>query len=125
MPRIEIAEPLPPEGVAVPLRATFVGVARVPLLALGKNNLSALLRLYENRLEFKVFRRRQRAYSEIRRVEVATLFLTRNVEIVWTDSPLTFAANIRGDDWRRAVLELLARKGAPLSPAARALIEEG
>lgn len=46
-PESELREPLPAEGVPIPLLATFAGLAGVPLLSLGKNNLSALLRLLE------------------------------------------------------------------------------
>ncbi len=125
VPEVQLREPLPPEGVPVPLLATFAGLAGVPLLSLGKNNLSALLRLYPDELEFKVLRTLRRPYSAIRRIEVQTTWATRNVEFVWQGSVLTFTANVRSDAWRLALLRLLDAKGAALSPAARGLLEKG
>ncbi len=120
-----LPESLPVEGVEVPLLASFVGIARVPLVALGKNNLSAELRLFPDRLQTKVLRQSVRPYTAIRRVDVLTFFATRNVRLTWKGSLLTFTANIRTDAWRLAVLRLLAAKGAPLSPGARRLLEAG
>jgi len=125
VPEAELREPLPPEGVSVPLLASFAGLARVPLLSLGKNNLSALLRLYPDEIECKVLRTRRRAYSEIRRIEVQTTWATRNVEFVWHGSVVTFTANVRTDAWRLALLRLLDAKGAALSAAARRLLQDG
>ncbi len=123
-PETKLREPLPLAGVSIPLLATFAGLAGVPLLSLGKNNLSALLRIYPGELEFKVFRTQRRPYSAIRRVEVQTSWATRNVEIVWHGSVMTFTANVRTDAWRVALLRLLEAKGAPLSPAAHNLLAD-
>ena len=124
-PATALREPLPPEGVAVPLLATFSGLVGVPLLSLGKNNLSALLRVYPDQMEFKVLRTLRRPYSRIRRVETQTFWATRNVEFVWHGSNLTFTANVRTDAWRLALLGLLDAKGVDLAAGARRLLEEG
>ena len=116
-----LSEPLPAEGVEVPLLASFAGLARVPILSLGKNNLSARLRLYPDELEFKVLRTRRRPYTEIQRIETQSFWATRNVEFVWRGSLITFTANLHSDAWRLALLRFLERRGVPLSPAARAL----
>lgn len=123
-PDVALREPLPAAGVSVPLLATFAGLARVPLLSLGKNNLSALLRLYPEEVEFKVLRTLRRPYSRIRRVEVQSLWATRNVELVWRGSIVSFTANIRDDAWRLAVLRFLAGRDVPLSPAAGHLLRQ-
>ena len=123
-PRTALQEPLPPAGVSIPLLATFSGLAGVPLLSLAKNNLSARLRLFPDELEFKVLRTLRRPYSRIRRVEVQTLWATRNVELVWNGSAVSFTANVRTDAWRLAVLRLLDAKGVTLAPGARRLLEQ-
>ncbi len=122
VPEVELREPLPADGVSVPLLATFAGLARVPLLSLGKNNLSARLRLYPDELEFKMLRTLRRPYSDIQRIGVQTAWATRNVEFVWQDSIMTFTANVRSDAWRLALLRFLEGRGAPLAPAAVELL---
>ena len=97
----------------------------MPLLSLGKNNLSAVLRLFPDEIECKVLSTRRRAYSEIQRIEVQTAWATRNVEFVWHGSIVTFTANVRTDAWRSALLRLLDAKGGALTPAARRLLQEG
>ncbi len=121
-PKVKLREPLPAEGVSVPLLASFAGLAGVPLLSLAKNNLSARLRLYPDEVELKVLRTLRRPYSRIRRVEVQSFWATRNVELVWRGSMISFTANIRDDSWRVAVLRLLAARQVPLAPAARDLL---
>lgn len=119
---IELPDPLPPDGVPIPILATFVGLRGVPLLSLGHNSLRPIFRLYPDAIETRVYRKRRRPYSEIERVHVVTAPWTRNVEIDWRGSVLTFAANVRQEPWRRAVLRFLADRGAPLTPAARHLL---
>lgn len=122
-PALELREPLPAEGVEVPLRASFLGIAGVPLLALGENSLSPRLRLFPDEIECKVFRARRRTYEQIRRVGAMTSWATRNVELVWRDSAISFTANVRDDAWRLAVLRLFAARGAALSHAAQELLQ--
>ena len=124
VPEIELRDPLPPEGVPVPLLASFLGLAGVPLLALAKNNLSARLRLYPDRVETKVFRTLERPYSAIRRVGTQTTLATRNVELVWRGSVVSFTANIRNDAWRLALLRFLDGRGVSMTPAARSLLRD-
>ena len=112
---------LPAEGVAVPVRATFLGLAGVPVLALAKNNLSARLRLSPEEVEVKVFRTLRRPYSRIRRVDVQSFWATRNVELVWRGSVVSFTANVRDDTWRLAVLRFFEARGVALSAAAQRL----
>ena len=109
----------------MPLLVSFAGLAGVPLLSLGKNNLSGRLRLYPDEIECKVLFTRRRTYSEIRRIEVQTTWATRNVEFVWHGSVVTFTANVRTDAWRLALLGLLDAKGAALAAAARGLLQAG
>ena len=113
---------LPVEGVSVPVLATFLGLAGVPILALAKNNLSARLRLYPEEVEFKVFRALRRPYSAIRRVDAQSFWATRNVELVWRGSVVSVSANIRDDAWRVAVLRFLDARQVALSPSARRLL---
>ncbi len=120
---IPVIEPLPAEGVLVPLRASFIGVKGVPVLSLGHNNLSPILRLYPDDVEFRVFRLRRRPYSAIGRIDVLTTLGTRNVEFVWKDSILTFAANVENEAWRLAVLGFLAKRGIPATDAAMRLLQ--
>ena len=63
---LNLSEPLPDEGVQVPIRATFTGLAGIPLVAVGTNSLFPLFKLFNDYVEFRVFFRRRRAYSVIK-----------------------------------------------------------
>jgi hypothetical protein len=115
--------PLPEAGVKIPIWATFTGWRGVPMLALGINNFAPLLRLHEDRVEFKVFRTHTRPLSDITRIDARRLGKTSQITIEWRGENLTFSANILTPRLRLQVLAFLDAKGVPLSDAARTLME--
>ena len=119
---MRLTSPLPPEGVMVPAWATFTGLRGVPLLSLGTNSFSPLLRLYEDRVEFKVLRTHVRPLGDIERMHARRFWKTSQITIEWRGERLTFAANILLPRLQVQVLGFLDSKGAPLSEPARALL---
>jgi hypothetical protein len=119
---MNLSEPLPLEGVKVPLYAAFTGIQGVPLIALGTNSASPLLRLYEDAVEFKVFRTHRKSYTLIARINILQLPLTQNIELIWRDSPFTFAANLGREDWLLQLVRFFDNRQLELTPRARAFL---
>ncbi len=120
---MRLNSPLPDSGVKVPLWATFTGWRGVPILALGSNNFAPLLRLHEDRVEFKVFRTHTRPLGDIERIDARRLGKTNQITIEWRGENFTLSANVLTPRLLLQVLEFFARKGIALSDAARALME--
>ena len=119
---MKLDSPLPEEGVKVPVWATFTGVRAIPFVALGSNSLSPLLRLYEDRVEFKVFRLHTRRFEEIERVHATRVLMTNLITFEWRGEKLTTGARILLPRLQLQVLVFFARQVVPLSPSARALL---
>jgi hypothetical protein len=119
-----IPDPLPNDGINVPLRASFIGIKHVPLLALGHNSLTPRLILFEDRLHTRVFRLRKKPLSAIERIDIFLTIGTRNVQISWKDSLFRFAGNVDGDDWLIATLAYFDRKGVPLTNNVQAYLQQ-
>src|SRR5687768_16774314 len=75
-----LSQKLPQDGVKIPLRVSFIGLRRVPILALGHNNAAPLLVLFEDHLVQRVIFKHERKYSEIESVDVSRTD-TDNLEI--------------------------------------------
>ncbi|HEV2800727.1 MAG TPA: hypothetical protein VGW12_09530 [Pyrinomonadaceae bacterium] len=118
-----IPEPLPREGVRVPLRAAFTGIKGVPLLAVAHNNAAPVLELFRDTVRTRVIRAQRKPLSSIERVNCLRTVGTRNVEIIWRDSLFTFSGNVEDDDWLAAVLCFFRRCGVPLSDRARQYLD--
>lgn len=120
---LNLIEPLPDEGVQVPIRATFTGVAGIPLLALGTNSLFPIFKLFNDYIECRVFLRQRHAYAEIKEVHVFQTFMTNNVKITWHNTPFTLAANVRDPEDLIEVVRFLKRKQVPLTETAERLLQ--
>ena len=121
---MNLTSPLPTKGVKIPIYATFTGWKTLPWLALGTNSASPLLRVYEDRLDFKVLRPHTRNYQEIAEIGVITWHQTRNIYFVWRDTNLTMSANVIRKDWLIETVHFFYRKKIALTPAALELIEK-
>lgn len=119
---MRLDSPLPAEGVKVPVWATFTGCRAIPWLALGSNSLSPLLRLHEDRVEFKVLRAHSRPLRDIERVHAARIWRTNLITIEWRGEPLTTSARILLPRLQVQVLAFFERQGVRLSPSAHALL---
>lgn len=121
---MRLDSPLPDAGVKVPVWATFTGVRVVPFLALGTNSFAPLLRLHEDRVEFKVIRTHARSLGDIERVDARRLGRrgAALITIEWRGESLTLSASIHLMRLTVQVLAFFARKNVPLSEGARALL---
>lgn len=120
---MQFPNPLPAEGLTVPLRASFTGLKGIPLIALGTNSASPLLRLYDGSLEVKVFKVARHSYEDIAIVTVFQTIGTHNLTIEWKHSGFTFTANVGDEDTLVQVLRLLETKQVTLSAKARAFLD--
>lgn len=113
---------LPPEGVAIPLLASFTGLRGVPLLSLSRNSINPALHLHPDRVVYRVVGRRTKPLANIRQVTVMTAPFTRNVDFEFLDSMFSFTANVKDDAWRLWLLRQLQERGVPLAPKALGLL---
>lgn len=108
-----------------PLRAAFTGLKGVPWLALATNSLAPLLVLNEEHVEYRVLRRRRRAYALIIEVDLRLAFGTVNVILTFADTPFTFTANVGTAAGARDVLSIFSDKGCFLTERAKATYVSG
>jgi hypothetical protein len=113
-----IPNPIPSEGFKVPLRASFTGPKGAPLIAMSDNSLFPLLKLYEDRLEFRVFIKGRKSYADIERVLAHHGLGTDNIVFFWKDSAFAFTANVKGKELLQEILGFLQRRGVPLDESA-------
>jgi hypothetical protein len=97
IPESIIPDPLPVAGFQVPLRVSFTGMKKVRHLALFYNQIFPQLILYADGIEFRVFIKRKKSYSQVERIEALETFATHNVIIVWKDSAFAFVGNVRDE----------------------------
>lgn len=119
MPESVIPDPLPDEGFKVPLRVSFTGIKKMPHLALSHNQIFPLLILLADGVEFRVFIKRKKSYSQVERIDALETFATHNVIIVWKDSAFAFVGNVRDKELFREVLRFFQRRQLRLSDSAR------
>lgn len=122
---MNLASPLPAQGVLIPIYATFTGWERIPFWAMSTNSYKPVLRLFETEVEFKVMKTHRRALSDIKRVDAFRGWGTNIVIVMWKDTSLTFTANVIRADWQWQVLKFFEGKGIALAPRAAQFAQEG
>ena len=115
-----IPTPLPAEGYAVPLRATFTGIRNVPLLAVAHNNLTARFVLFPEHLDYRVLFRQERPYTAIESIDASQRL--KQIEVAWRGKWLTLTAGFRKHETLLEVLQFFADKDLPLTENARQLL---
>lgn len=118
-----LTSPLSSQGVNIPLRATFIGIKSLPLVALATNNATQELCLFDDHLEFRVLRTQSKIWSEISHVDVSQSWGGPFLLFVWTTGIWTFSADLASDAARLQTLHFLQEKGVSLSAEAVALLE--
>lgn len=108
----------------IPLKASFGGWKAIPWIAWGHNNIGPRLTLYDDRIEFRLFRLRSRPYSSVSRVDYRTMRGTENIVLEFKDSLTTFIGNAADRSLARNAVQYLGEKGCPLSKSASALLED-
>jgi len=115
-------DPLPPEGLSIPLKVSFIGLRYWRWLALAHNNGWPLLVLFEDHLVQRAVFKTERKYSEIEHVDVMRTD-TDNFEITYLGNPLTFSCKMKSDQDLVKVVSFFARKGVKLGPGAQRLLQ--
>ncbi len=109
-------------GMSVPLVAAFTGWKGVPWIALAQSSLAPRLILHERDFQYQVIRLKRRPYADLSAVDLRTTLGTVNIVLEFRNEPLTFAGNTASREIAAKALALLAAKGCPLTPRARALL---
>ena len=118
IPKIKIPEKLDGNGFQIPLLASFTGIKVIPLVALSHNSLSPALTVYEDSLKYKVLKEKVVPYSEIYEVDILDTVGTKNIRILFKNSPFTFSGNLFHKDNLLELLKFFKRRNLKLSPSA-------
>ncbi len=81
-----------------------------------------VLTLHPDKIEYRLFRLRQKPYSAISRIDYRSAWRTENIVIELNDTFSTFIGNIRDRDMTCKALIYLRDRGCHLSEKAAALI---
>lgn len=110
-------------AVTVPLTAAFSGLRYMPdWWAFGANNLNPKLVLSEAGIEYRVFFVRQKAYSEIEKVDATSSWKGNILFFYFRNSTWTFIANVGEKNKLEPVLKFLKQKGVPLTEQAESYL---
>lgn len=112
------------DGLELFVRATFNGIAGVPLIAIGKNNLAPYLRLGETHVVFGMFRS-LRPYDMVELADIMILPLTNNLILTWKGgNPSSFTANVVDKSDLIEALRWLRKRKVSLGYSAKKLLRE-
>lgn len=115
-----IPDIIPVSGFEVPVLANFTGLKSLPKQrAVSHNNAFPTLRLFENRIECSVLRKRSILLSEIEKVDISDTIGTRNLHIYVKGREDLFTSNLFKRRNLARVLKYLMDRGAPLTPGAK------
>jgi len=104
----------------VKIIAGFLGIKYLPtLLAVGINNLNPELEFFQDGIEYKVFSKKNKRYSDIETVDIFTTLGTKNLIFKFNNSIITFTGNLANEDNLRNALEFLKKKNCPMSSRAK------
>ena len=107
------------DGKAIPVLASFVGLRRVPWVALATNSLNPVFRLDGQQMIYRGLRQKQRPLCDVSRVDVRSAYGTFNLVFEFSDSPFTLIVNL-GSASRMAYVLSLLPPSMPLSERAQA-----
>lgn len=116
-------ENIPAEGLALPLRISFIGLKSLRWVSLAHNNFSPSLVLFQDHLVQKVVFAKPRKYSEIEYVDVSVTD-TENLDIAYANSWFTFSCKLKAREDLVKALNILGRKGVQLGDGAKRLLAE-
>lgn len=114
---------LPTDGLNIPLRASFSGMKRRPILALGHNSINPLLRLFEDHIESRVFLKSKKSYAEIEHIDTYQTLGTNNIIIVWKTGWFAFVGNVKNKDYLPELVRFFQNKNVPLGESAKKLVK--
>ena len=117
-----LPHPLPEEGLAIPVRASFTVLKSFPLIAVATNHLAPKLILFADKIECRVILMRRRRYEDIESVDAFQKFGTHNLILCWRGRSLAFSANLGKEETLIAVLRFFRARGNLLAERARKLL---
>lgn len=117
-----IPDPLPREGLRVPLRASFLVFKAAPLFGVATNNAAPQLTLFEDAIEFRVITLQRRRWQDLVRVDARQNFGTQNIILHWRHDLFAFSANLGAEPPLIALLRFFAARRIELTKDATAVL---
>lgn len=125
MQTIFIPDPIDGGGFQVPIECGFTGIKVFPLIALATNSAFPSLTLFQQHIEYKVFRKTSAKYSNIEQVDARGYKLAQNITLYFKTTPFIFTAQVFEREDLRELMRFLGDKGVALSSDARVLANSG
>lgn len=119
---MNIPNPLPNDGLAIPLRASFSVFKNFPLFGVATNNAAPKLILLKDAVAFRVITTQHRSYEEIESVDALQTFGTQNLILRWRGSFFAFSANLGKEEPLIALLRFFRDRGSTLTDRAQKLL---
>ena len=115
----QIPDALPPTGFEVPVFATFAHSSPDAARSFKSyNSMFPSMRIFEDRVECQVVRKRILAYQDIERVDIQIAALTRNLRMHNRGDGSVLSANLLNHRNLSRVLMFFKQRGIDLSPDA-------
>ncbi len=106
--------------IPIPLLASFGRIKFLPsFLAIGHNSINPQLILLKDGMEYRLFPKKYKDYSDIELVDITVLPGTRNLDFRFKNSIFTFSANVFDEANLKNALKFLQKKNCPLSDKAK------
>lgn len=121
---MKIPDPIPADGVSIPLKVAFAGFKNVPLISFAHNSLAPRLLLFEDATQTRVIFSRRRLIAEIESIDVSKIRSNYHLKITWANRWSDFTAVVIGTENLLAAIEFFRRKGVALGDGAQRLIAE-
>lgn len=121
---------LPPEGFQFPIENSSTPLKFFPLVGIARGGSNAELRLYADRIEFKVVLSKAKSYSIIELADIETNVISvttggysQNIVISFKDSIFAYRANIREKEDLIELIRFFCGKSVSVSDDASSFIE--
>ena len=119
--QVIIPNPLPEDGLAIPLRASFLVFKKFPLFGVATNNAAPRLILFNDRMEFRVITRQIRQYEDLESVDARQTLGTQNIVLRWRRGAFAFCANLGAEQPLAELLRFFQRRGIEVTARANSI----
>ena len=103
---------IPPEGIAVPVTQTFSGFKALGAFGISHNNMNPLLKLYDERIEYRVIIKTSKRSGDIEWVKPVG---NRRLRIAYYGSFLSLSVWMANAEDRVTLLNFLRSRGVAIS----------
>lgn len=117
-----LPNPIPEKGLEIPVTGTYLGPRFLSMLALTSNRFNPQLRIYENKIEYRLFRRGQKKFDEIEKIDSFNRLGSKNLIFYFVGKRFVINVSFYPDEDQKELLKFFQRKNICLTEKAQKLI---